>query len=115
MDNFENYEENKIVEEKANHTQGTDEVPAGVSIESASYIEKNIDSQLEQTVINNALDKEGDIEEDHAPKLFSEENHSEIKESTNFDDMNESEELIDHEKSDDEDFEIPAFLRRQKF
>ena len=114
MDNFENYEENKIVEEKANHTQGTDEVPAGVSIESASYIEKNIDSQLEQTVINNALDKEGDIEEDHAPKLFSEENHSEIKESTNFDDMNESEELIDHEKSDDEDFEIPAFLRRQK-
>ena len=48
-------------------------------------------------------------------KLFSEENHSEIKESTNFDDMNESEELIDHEKSDDEDFEIPAFLRRQKF
>ena len=52
------------------------------------------------------------LDEEYTPKLFSEEN-------TSGDDANSEIEkepkLFDQEKNQEEDFEIPAFLRRQKF
>ena len=52
--------------------------------------------------------------EEQTPKLFSEE----IKEESNekdFEAVNETDQLFENDNSEEEDFEIPAFLRRQKF
>ncbi len=75
--------------------------PQGISIENASYIENNLETgnQLKST----------DVEEEYTPKLFSEDNHqSEEEVPTN-------DKLFDHNSADEEEFEIPAFLRKQKF
>jgi hypothetical protein len=57
------------------------------------------------------------IIEEYTPKLFSEE--QEFKENTDLDDNEsverESGELFDQDINEEEDFEIPAFLRKQKF
>ncbi len=74
----------------------------GISIENASYIEKNID-------VDNKPDSSA-LEEDYTPKLFSENNNSTENE------MSQSDKLFDKSPiEDDEEFEIPAFLRKQKF
>ena len=58
-----------------------------------------------------------DIIEEDIPKLFSEEQslQEESELETNEYNENESEELFDQDTSEEEDFEIPAFLRKQKF
>ena len=62
------------------------------------------------------FDYTNDIIEEYTPKLFSDDqslekdNISETKEYTN----GESEQLFDQD-IEEEDFEIPAFLRKQKF
>jgi hypothetical protein len=51
-------------------------------------------------------------EEEHTPKLFSEETSmSENKTYSSESDQK----LFDQDNNQEEDFEIPAFLRRQKF
>mgnify|MGYP007124084356 FL=1 len=78
-------------------------------MESASYIEKNEDITSE--VMNDS---------EYTPQLFSDEtdldgtNDENINNDTNID-QNQNQKLFDQEVSDEEDFEIPAFLRRQKF
>ena len=62
-------------------------------------------------------------EEEHTPQLFSNENETEIE--NNLDDSNgnlndshvdeHTEKLFDQDSNEEEDFEIPAFLRKQKF
>ena len=52
------------------------------------------------------------LEEEYTPKLFSDETTTE-KAFNSFE--AEEQKLFDQEKYQDEDFEIPAFLRRQKF
>ncbi len=75
--------------------------PHGISIENASYIENNIE-------VENTLDKV-DSGTEYTPKLFTEENN-------NLEDENlQNEKLFDQNSLDDEEFEIPAFLRKQKF
>ncbi len=86
--------------------------PSGVSIESASYIENN-----------NLTEDETDIstlenDEEYTPKLFSEEQSyqsDEIIDKTHDQENSVSDQLFDNDNNDDEDFEIPAFLRKQKF
>ena len=76
---------------------------SGVSIESASYIENN-------NLIEN--------EEEYSPKLFADEKNNASNEtplSINETENNNSDQLFDQDVSEDEDFEIPAFLRKQKF
>ena len=53
---------------------------------------------------------------DYTPKLFSDDNNlnEEINNSED-QDITESNELFDQESNEEEDFEIPAFLRKQKF
>ena len=95
--------------------QGSDSLPTGVSIESASYMENNNLPQVENDLsfINNS-----DVgEEEYTPKLFSEERDHESEEIIS-DTNRESEDtgqLFKEDVNEEEDFEIPAFLRKQKF
>ncbi len=87
-------------------------IPAGVSIENASYIDTNNESLSTNDSIMESSNHE---DEEHTPQLFSKENES-LSEN-DFDESNEthSEKLFDQDINDEEDFEIPAFLRKQKF
>ena len=89
----------------------------GVSFESASYIENNIESEK-------AINAETALElksphEEYTPQLFSDEGEESPREdsleSTQADEAH-NDKLFDQDyNSEEEDFEIPAFLRRQKF
>ena len=85
-----------------NAKSNNDPSPHGISIENASYIENNLE-------IENSLDSVK-VNEDYTPKLFSEDDNHKIEEE---DPQNEK--LFGQHLSDDEEFEIPAFLRKQKF
>ena len=88
----------------------TDNIPSGVSIESASYIEN---SNLESEQNSSPLDSE----EEHTPKLFSDDQNQLNDESVDIskEEQTESDQLFDQDIDEEEDFEIPAFLRKQKF
>ena len=75
----------------------------GISIENASYIENNLE-------IENKIDNLGTEEKEFTPKLFSEEDNHKLEEN----DL-QNNKLFDQSSFDDEEFEIPAFLRKQKF
>ena len=115
MTKFENNFENKeSVNPQSEREQNLDNIPTGVSIESASYIEKN---NMEDEVRNSDISE--NIQEEHSPKLFSEEQSYQSEDSnvTNDDQENNdnTEQLFNQDINDEEDFEIPAFLRKQKF
>ena len=78
-------------------------------------MENNI-NETEEIIDNNFPSSESIIEE-YTPKLFSEEQSFQEKpESENIDITdNDTEQLFDQDLSEEEDFEIPAFLRKQKF
>ena len=58
---------------------------------------------------------QSDIEEEHTPQLF--ENNSQHQNDNELNEVNasNSEKFFDQDPNEDEDFEIPAFLRKQKF
>ena len=91
----------------------TDNIPSGVSIENASYIESSVDTSNHVDSANEDTNQE--IAEEHTPKLFSDESDtytgSDIVEGADV----HSEKLFEQETNDEEEFEIPAFLRKQKF
>ena len=117
IDSFEKNEENQIAENVINKSHSADAIPSGVSIESATYMENHVevDKLNENTINENNFDQES-LKEEYTPKLFSEENNdfneTEEKDTREND---ETEQLFDQEPHKEEDFEIPAFLRRQKF
>ena len=113
IENFENNEENLIAEERTSISENIDEIPNGVSIESASYIENKIDAK-EETLLHNVKHEENE-EINHTPKLFSEDQNQKDDEEKELNNESVAENLFDQETNDEEDFEIPAFLRRQKF
>ncbi len=115
IDSFENSEESKITEGLLNKSGDIDEIPNGVSMESASYIEKNNEILSDELQNKNTHLSHNNLEEEYTPKLFSEEHVEENTESTEIRENNENEQLFDQDVNEDEDFEIPAFLRRQKF
>ncbi len=113
MDSFEKNEENKIADGAFTYNNTNDDIPKGVSIESASYMENNVETSIEnpnmheQSIIENK-------EEEFTPKLFSEEQEQQTQENVSRQDKD-TDHLFDQDTNEDEDFEIPAFLRRQKF
>ena len=64
--------------------------------------------------IEQKTDAKDNLEEEFTPKLFSEEETSEIENEVS-DNETHIEKLFDQENNEEEDFEIPAFLRKQKF
>ena len=52
---------------------------------------------------------------EYTPKLFSEDHNEEVYENKELRGDEKEEQLFDQDVNEDEDFEIPAFLRRQKF
>ena len=97
---------NEVSVETIRTSNNFEEVPTGVSIESASYIENSSLENEEETLNHNSISGE----EEYTPKLFSDE----VNESNIEQEKKETEELFDQDLSEEEDFEIPAFLRKQK-
>ena len=115
INNFENNEESRILED-ALPQNSNDEIPSGVSIESASYIEKNAENQIEEKISENNKPLIEEIDKEYTPKLFSEEYLDKSPDQKKeISDIQNTDELFENDSSEDEDFEIPAFLRRQKF
>tara|TARA_B100000029_G_C17291973_1_gene857320 strand:- start:1 stop:852 length:852 start_codon:yes stop_codon:yes gene_type:complete len=93
-----------------------EEVATGISIENASYIENSSDLDVKEE-----SNKINTTEEEYTPQLFSNDtttknDESDLKESEN-ENILQDEQLFNQDlnNSDEDDFEIPAFLRRQKF
>ena len=104
--------------EKTFIDENMDPIPAGVSMESASYIESKNDNSSLTSDADETVDTEFKKEEVHTPQLFSDENValSENNYDEDTDGHNDNtEKLFEQESREEEDFEIPAFLRKQKF
>ena len=114
IENFESNEENQIAEEALIQKSNINEIPAGVSIESASYMENNSDTKIDNIASSNKSINSDKIDEEYTPKLFSDEQSKENTDGDIHEDNN-TNQLFDHDNVEEEDFEIPAFLRRQKF
>ena len=114
IDKFERIEENQIAQETSNN-QISEEIPAGVSIESAAYMENS--SDLNDVSINKLRSEteEEKIQEEYTPKLFSEDQNHLEDHNEEIREHKEDDQLFDQDINEEEDFEIPAFLRRQKF
>ncbi len=79
-----------------------------ISIENASYIENNLET--DNLILNS------DSSRENTPKLFSDDSLISKENKTEVDSKEiRNEKLFDQESIDDDDFEIPAFLRKQKF
>ena len=113
VNNFENNLDENLIDKSLKTDQNLNNIPTGVSIESASYIENN---NLEEDEFNQNSIK--DDEEEYSPKLFSEEQNFLSEEASHIadkEDSTDSDRLFDQEINEEDDFEIPAFLRKQKF
>ncbi len=113
INSFENNLENEYLVDKSIDTdQKSNNIPQGVSIESASYMENN---NLQEDEFNRNHNQSN---EEESPKLFSDEQNFQSEEpSYETDNLGneESDRLFDQEINEEDDFEIPAFLRKQKF
>ena len=96
---------------------GIDNIPTGVSMENASYMESNSDSSLSTKDEDKSFDGEPSNEEEYMPQLFSHDNEPQIESNLEESSSEEhhTEQLFDQDSNEEEDFEIPAFLRKQKF
>jgi len=117
LNNIENnFEKNNEIENSFNDVNISENIPSGVSIENASFLEN---SDYEDEISSAAIADQGNVkkEEEYAPKLFSEELSDQLDNNiqTKEEDSNESNLLFDQDINEEEDFEIPAFLRKQKF
>ena len=98
------------IEDNISSETSIDSIPDGVSIESASYIETNANNTPTDIKSENSIK-----EDEYTPQLFSNENenHNDVNIEENND--TQTDKLFDQDTNEEEDFEIPAFLRKQKF
>jgi len=89
---------------------------SGVSIENASYIENN---NTESEILNSSEINTKEKKQEQTPQLFSVDDDmpEESANSNQFDEIHDqNEKLFDQENiNEEEEFEIPAFLRKQRF
>ena len=99
--------EDLITQNESNaETATTNDIASGVSFESASYIENNSENVIEKKTSNN--------EEEFTPQLFCDD--TETNEANQDSENSHNNKSFDQDShTDEEDFEIPAFLRKQKF
>ena len=113
IDTFESLEENQIARGIETLNNRSEDIPSGVSIESASYMENNSNADVEDTFLSNNHHNDN-LDEEYTPKLFSDDQINEEDNKKDLKEENVSKELFEQEANEEEDFEIPAFLRRQK-
>jgi cell division protein FtsZ len=113
--NFDNTLDNQQSENEMSNEEILNDIPSGVSMESTAYMENNLNDN--QQNINNNQSSSDEIIEEYTPKLFSEEQslNEDMSVKNNEPAEHESEQLFDQDINEEEDFEIPAFLRKQKF
>ena len=101
---FENEQQTTIENESSEEvfSANSDQLTAEESLFEVESIEQNASNN--ETPLT--------LEEEYTPKLFNEENTSDESNSSSVAD---EQKLFDQEKNQEDDFEIPAFLRRQKF
>ena len=107
---------NENLRKNLNLDNKLNDVVSGVSIENASYFEKNNLLENENEIASEF--PENNFEEEYTPQLFSEEptyNSDEINKEIRDEENHESDQLFDQDINEEDDFEIPAFLRKQKF
>ena len=114
IDTFESLEENQIARGIETLNNRSEDIPSGVSIESASYMENNSNADVEDT-FSSYNHHNDNLDEEYTPKLFSDDQINEEDNKKDLKEENVSKELFEQEANEEEDFEIPAFLRRQKF
>ena len=78
-------------------------------------MENNHETKDDNFTLENNNKFESTKEEEYTPKLFSDDQPHEEVEKQDTIHTDSAEQLFDQDTSEDEDFEIPAFLRRQKF
>jgi len=112
---FENTLDNQQLESTPSNEEALNNIPSGVSMENAAYMENSI-NDVQENISNNPTSSR-DIIEEYTPKLFSEEQSFQEETEVENNDLtdNESAQLFDQDTNEEEDFEIPAFLRKQKF
>ena len=114
VNNVENELENENLIDNSTHAEkGSVDIPSGVSIESASYIESN---NFQENDSASQITENKDYE--HTPKLFSEGQDFQSEETsieTAEEENKDTDQLFNQDVNEEEDFEIPAFLRKQKF
>ena len=101
-----------LAKAETNSDMTSNDLPTGLSIESASYMENN------NLIESNSAAELSENEGEYTPKLFSdEESHQSEETIAETDDKEAAEtgQLFKKEINEEEDFEIPAFLRKQKF
>jgi len=114
--NFEQNLDKQHLKSTTTNEETLKDIPSGVSMENAAYMESSI-NDVQANIINNVSEPNKIIEE-YTPKLFSDEltfQEDNAIENNNESIEKESEELFDQDTNEEEDFEIPAFLRKQKF
>ncbi len=100
---FENTEDLSLGQESNDEAQiSQNNSSQGISIENASYIENNLE-------VENKFDHIS-FKEEYTPKLFSEDGNASAEKEDSQNDK-----LFEQNSTDEEEFEIPAFLRKQKF
>ncbi len=109
--NIQNHLENEnLLDNLPSNEEDANDLTSGVSMENASYMENNNFIENE-----NSSSPHESNEEEYTPKLFSEEPNYQSDETEADDQINnEAEQLFDQDINEEE-FEIPAFLRKQKF
>jgi len=116
LNNVENQTDSQNFQQTlADTEQVTNNLPSGVSIESASYMENN---NFDENTSVSSISEKSDSDEEYTPKLFSNEKNfesEEINTGASVQENNDTEQLFDQDINEEEDFEIPAFLRKQKF
>jgi cell division protein FtsZ len=92
-------------------------IPEGVSMESASYIENSPTGESEESGENETISQNDTGSEEFTPKLFAEDSNTDFTHDSEISNEEISnDKLFDQDtNNEDEDFEIPAFLRKQKF
>ncbi len=102
--------ETRHIEQPSKKDTGIISGSEGISIENASYIEDNLEIQNDTSTGNENLDED-------APQLFSSDNQDNFQsdQENSLDANQEGQKLFDENLTDEEEFEIPAFLRKQKF
>ncbi len=112
LDNQVEEDQSNLILNETSNDKAVDDLVSGVSIENAAYFENNEENKqandisvFDDNLESASEDNKNDLSE--PPQLFSDEDNLNTSSENNQDEVFKNE--------DEEEFEIPAFLRKQKF